>query len=587
MISRELKMMVGQMLMAGFPGPSGDDPKDGAGKVPEQAQRLLNEYYVGNYIYFARNIQSARQCTELSRALSDLVFDRLGVCPIITTDQEGGIVSRLVEGAALTPGAAAVGAAVKGLSAKLLESERTLVDGDQTKALKRIGKAQERAMNAPLLKVRALGHMSGEILKACGINTDLAPDMDVNIEPANPIIGSRSYGDNAALVSKVAIAQMQGLSEGGVLPMIKHFPGHGNVKSDSHLGIPVNDTPEEKLREEEFSTFRAAVQQGAQAIMTAHVRYLSVDPENPATLSRKIMTDMLRDEWGFTGIVATDCLEMDAIKAAYGCGEGAVRAIEAGVDLLTISHTYAAAKEAAEAIYAALESGRLSPERIRLSYERIRRIKQMYGLTERQRLNPVFSEELVQSRSRQIISEELMKDAITLLKGDLKVDLKAGSGAAADYIVIAFDQAPSSGAEDMRPLSFADQMAVRYGCPAIPLPLNATDEQVEEGLKRLDAFLTQAEEHRGTAISPVPVILGLYNARFRAGQQKLIQALRELAQNGRIRLAVILLGAPYDLPLVEDADCVLTSYEYTRLSVKALLEAMESGTYPGQSPFAL
>ncbi|MBO4888423.1 MAG: glycoside hydrolase family 3 protein [Firmicutes bacterium] len=550
MISKELKFMVGQMIMAGFPSPFVDD----------QAKKLLSDYQVGNFIYFARNIQGAESCARLSKELSDLTFETLNICPFISTDQEGGIVSRLIEGAALIPGAAATGAAVAGAVYRNSQD--------------RTGAVLEKANNMIYLKVRSVSRSSGEIQRACGINLDLAPDLDVNIEPANPIIGARSLGDDPVMVAKIGICQMEGLREGGVVGSIKHYPGHGNVRSDSHLGIPVNDTPKEVLMETEFKPFEEAIRAGAKALLTSHVRYTDVDPENPATLSKVIITDLLRATYGFNGIAMTDCLEMDAIRAAYGCGEGAVRAIEAGIDILTVSHTYGAVKEVAEAIYQAIESGRISPERIRESFDRIISLKREMGLDKKQEIDPIHAGDMVQTSGRLLLAQDLMEGAITLLKGDFDLDPVKD-----DYLVVSFDQSASNRAEDMRPLSFGDRMSAQFQKRVINLSLNAEGQEVEDAIRQIDEALAKKEKTK--------VILGLYNARFRSGQKEIIQALRERSEEGKIEVTAVLLGAPYDLDLVRFAPCVITTYEYTRLSLEALTDAMKHHDFPGKSPFKL
>ncbi len=307
--------MVGQMLMCGFPSL----------EVDEQMIRLLEDFEVGNYIYFARNMQTAGQVARMSKDISDRVYDKLGIAPFISADQEGGAVSRITEGAALMTGAMATAATVPA-----------------TVSAKGMGRAEA------LARVEKLGENLGQVLRAVGVNFDLAPDMDVNIEPKNPIIGARSYGDEPEQVAEKGIAMMRGMEKGGVMATIKHFPGHGNVATDSHLDVPHNNTSREELEKTEFLPFEKAIKAGASAIMTAHVCYDKVDPNTPGTLSKVIQTGLLREQFGFDGIAMTDCMEMDAIRANIGIGEGAVRAIEAGVDILTISHTYDAAKQAAK-----------------------------------------------------------------------------------------------------------------------------------------------------------------------------------------------------------------------------------------------
>lgn len=533
----KLKRMVGQMMMCGFPSLEMDD----------RVIRLLEDFEVGNYIYFTRNMKSAGQVARMSKAISDRVYDKLGVAPFISADQEGGAVSRIVEGAALMSGAMAVAATVPSEDSAAVGSE-----GD------RLSRAEA------LARVEQLGQNCGEILRAVGVNFDLAPDMDVNIEPKNPIIGARSYGDDPEQVAEKASAMMRGMERGGVIATIKHFPGHGNVATDSHLDVPHNTTSREELEKTEFVPFQRAIQAGASAVMTAHVCYDQVDPETPGTLSKVIQTGLLREQFGFDGIAMTDCMEMDAIRASVGTGEGAVRAIEAGVDLLTISHTYEAAKEAAEAIYAALESGRLTRERIQKSYDRIMKMKEKMGLLQRQEIDEEKAAKVIMAADKLMLCREVAVDSITLLKGSVRLDPDRP-----DFLVMAPDSAASTGAEDMRAVSFADRAAARFGCLAAKIPLNG---EVETSKAMLESAVKMGFKK---------VVLGLFNARFREGQ---IQMLRELEAMAGVQLTVVLLGAPYDYPLIQRADGVVCAYEYTALSVEALLDALSKGRFAGESP---
>lgn len=339
MMNESLKRKIGQMICAGFP----------SAKVDDQARRLVEDYHVGNFILFTRNVLDARQLCDLNNGLRKLAIDHTGIAPLIGIDQEGGAVSRYYEGAALIPGAMALSA---------------------------VGDAQ---------KVEQVGYTLGSVLKAVGVSIDYAPVLDVNIDPRNPIIGNRSYGDDVDRVSEMGIAMVNGMKKAGMIACVKHYPGHGNVATDSHLDLPINDTPVDTLRKTEWIPFARAFAAGADALMSAHVRYTAIS-DHPGTLTKEILTDVLRDEQHFEGIATTDCMEMGAIRKLYGCGEGAVRAIEAGIDILHFSHTYEAVKEGVDTIYAAVESGRLSEERIEQSYQRIMRLKEKYNLAHGRRL---------------------------------------------------------------------------------------------------------------------------------------------------------------------------------------------------------
>ncbi|MBR5010289.1 MAG: glycoside hydrolase family 3 protein [Clostridia bacterium] len=507
-----LKLKIGQMIMAGFPSP----------QVDEQAKKLVNDYLVGNFVLFKRNFVSYRQTGRMCEELSRLAFEKTGIAPIISTDQEGGSTNRMSEGASLLPGAMAVAAAD--------------ADGE------------------------FLGETCARILKSVGVNTDLAPVMDVNSNPMNPIIGTRSYGDTPEKVKKYGLAELRGMQKGGLIATMKHFPGHGNVSSDSHLTLPSNSAPKQELYSVDFEPFRAGAQAVADALMSCHVVFPSMDPDNPATVSRRIMTGLLREEMGFKGIAMTDCIEMNAICVTYGYGEGAVKAIEAGCDLLCISHTYEAVSAAAEAIYAAVESGRISEERINESYERLLRIKQRYGLTKPFVFDEKAADELIHDRELIRRVRSVNYDAVTLISGDGKVRL--------DNTVFLSPYAQAMTRYDNpdgEPDSFAKQAAKALGGEEISFPIEGVNEEAEKRIMASDAGY---------------YVLGLYNARFCPGQ---LDALKLIKQKGR-PCAVVIFGAPYDNTLIEGADTVLVAYEYSASSVDAVIEALKNREYKGRLP---
>ena len=230
--------------------------------------------------------------------------------------------------------------------------------------------------------------------------------------------------------------------------------------------------------------------------------------------------------------------------------------------------------EAAEAIYKAIESGRISTERIRESFERIMNLKKEMGLCEAPNIDPIRAGEMVNTSGRLFLNQELMAEAMTLLKGDFDLD-----PAKNDYVVVSFDQSASNRAEDMRPLSFGDNMKGLFQKKVINLSLNAEEDEVNEAIRQLDEYISNREK--------TTVMLGLYNARFRKGQKEIVQAMRERAQSGKIDVIAVLLGAPYDYDLVRFASSIITTYEYTRLSLEALLDAMKHHDFPGKSPFRL
>lgn len=519
-MDRQLKSKIGQMFIAGFPSPEVDD----------QARELVKNYYVGNFVFFGRNLPCAEQACSLCGELSRLVYAQTGLAPLLAVDQEGGAVSRIREGAALFPGSMAL--------------------------------AASRTEN-----VYQVGKNCAAVLHAIGINTNFAPVLDVNLEAQNPIIGARAFSDDPRRVSQLGIGMMTGLKDGGMISAVKHYPGHGNVKSDSHLGVPRNETPSGRLEKTEWLPFQNAFRAGAEALMTAHVCYTDVDDAFPATLSAKVMTELLRRRQHFRGLAITDCLEMDAVRKTYGIGEGAVLAVEAGCDLLTFSHTYEAVEEAALALYSAVESGRLSKERIEASYQRILSLKQKYHLIQPRKIDSDEAQRLVRDADMMNLYARISADSITLLSDSGGVQ-KFFSANRLKFF------APASlaltGVEDAKPepLCLSAEAAKRFGGQGIVTPLNEPDPKTLQAIQKEDYDMA---------------VLGLYNARFRKGQ---IDILRRLEKQDK-PLLVVLLGAPYDYSCIRRADAVVAAYEYTTLSVNAVFKALCSNRFVGESPVRL
>ena len=256
-----------------------------------------------------------------------------GALPFMTIDQEGGIVSRLHGDLNTYPGAMASAA---------------LADEDAIEEAARI----------------TAGH-----LNSLGLNMNLAPVCDINSNSENPIIGPRSYGDDPEDVSRFALAAMRGYLAGGVVPVLKHFPGHGDSAEDTHLTLPQLPHSRELLEERELVPFVRGIRSGAPAIMLAHLIVRALDPDGlPASLSRKIIDGLLRSSsgssLGFRGLVLTDCLEMMAVQKHFTTEDAVLLALEAGADLIYISHTAEEQEKGCRAVYDALASGRIKESRI-------------------------------------------------------------------------------------------------------------------------------------------------------------------------------------------------------------------------------
>ena len=519
-MDKQLRHQIGQMIIAGFPSLEVDD----------QARALVSDYQVGNFILFARNMNTAEQVANMCGGLSDMTFEKTGLAPFIAADQEGGLVSRITEGAALFPGAMA-------LASCATEEE-----------------------------IRQVGKNCGEMLRAMGVNVNFAPVLDVNIEPLNPIIGIRSFGDEPQRVADLGSAMAEGMVEGGVIATLKHYPGHGNVAVDSHLDLPTNDTDPALLENTEFLPFKQSFDLGAPAIMSCHIRFPKIDPDLPATLSPAILTDLLRKKQGFQGLVFTDCMEMEAIQKGWGSAEGAVLAVLAGCDILCISHHVEAVRDACDAIYEAVQSGRIPRARIQETYDRIVAAKTRMGLTHKQEVRAQQAHELVYAPEKVELHKRLSRSSVTLISGDGSLVKNAKAPLFLSPVTKA-----STGVEDAEHngLSFAYLASKALGGSFMDIdrePDQAQREQILQAAKGQDV-----------------VVLAVQNARFRPGMRNLIEELGKLD----CKLMVVLLAGPWDVSYMAPADAVLCIYEYTPLSVASAVDALKTGEYLGKLPVKL
>lgn len=326
-----LKEKIGQMFMVGF-----------AGTGPTKAVlKLIKEFHLGGVILFTRNLKSPAQTAKLCNALQ---AQSQKMPLLISIDQEGGRVSRLPKGFTIFPGGAKLAA----------------------------------CQSPPL--VYRVAEATAKELRAVGINMNLAPVLDVNTNPANPIIGDRAFGASATLVSTLGLTMIAGFQDNNVIACGKHFPGHGDTGVDSHKELPRVAQGLQRIREVELRPFAHTIQNGLASIMTAHVLYPELDPDEPATLSKRIITGLLRDGMGFKGVVVTDDLEMAAISDLHGPGEAAVKAIEAGVDLILICHDEDKQFEAMDAVARAVKKKRISEARLDQSLLRLLQLKEKFIL---------------------------------------------------------------------------------------------------------------------------------------------------------------------------------------------------------------
>ena len=360
---------VGQLIMVGFEGTQAN----------EAIEIHIRERFVGGVVLFSRNIQSPQQTAELTNELQRLVEATARQIPLfIGIDQEGGWVIRLKDGATVLPGNMALG-----------------------------------ATNSTELAERA-GEITAVELAAVGVNLNFAPVMDVNNNPDNPVIGRRSFGESPELVSRLGISYIRGLQRNGVLATAKHFPGHGDTTVDSHFELPTVSHDLERIHALELQPFRAAIDADVAAIMTAHIIYPAFDANRPATLSPTILTDLLRKELGFDGLLITDDMEMKAIDDRYQSGEAAVMAVEAGADIVMVLWTSTKQIEVFDALLSAVKSGRISQARLDQSVKRI--LKSKGTAFDRRFVDVEAVETTVGAEAHQQLAQTIASRAITVVR---------------------------------------------------------------------------------------------------------------------------------------------------------------------------
>jgi beta-N-acetylhexosaminidase len=228
-----------------------------------------------------------------------------------------------------------------------------------------------------------IGSILGEELKQFGFNVDFAPVLDINSNPKNPVIGDRSFGSSPGIVSRLGIQTMKGIQSQGIISVVKHFPGHGDTSTDSHLDLPRVDNDQKRLESFELIPFTEAVKENADAVMVAHILLPKIDPENPASFSKTIISGILRENMKYDGVIITDDMTMGAIVNNFDIGKAAVKSVNAGSDIVLVCHTREKEEAVIEAITNAAKSGNISEDRVNDSVYRILKLKEKYGLKDK------------------------------------------------------------------------------------------------------------------------------------------------------------------------------------------------------------
>lgn len=530
--SLSLEERVGQLLMPYAYGASADAVTPAQAAANRQIYgvatpaALVARYHLGGMILLPRNTlhptladlptdnaTDPARVPALTSGLQTAALADSGVPLLIATDQEEGIVTRIGSPLAVFGGSMPLGAA-----------------------------------RQPDL-ARNVAAATGAELRALGVNLDLAPDADVNVEPRNPVIGLRSFGDDPTLVGQMVAAQVVAYqSDAGIGAAAKHFPGHGDTTVDSHTGLPVIGHDLATLRRVDLPPFSAAISAGVDVVMAGHLLVPALDPAQPATLSSRILGDLLRTQLGFRGVVMTDSLWMQGIRSRLpNDAEAALRTLRAGADILLMPPDLAGT---VRRLVAAVHSGQISQARLDASVRRVLALKQRLGLLKpgwRPAASMPSANRLANDRA---LAQRAAQQATTLLscRGGLPL------GAGTRVVVVGLGSPAWSLAADLPHAT------------AVPVDFNPSATQIQIAARAAGAAHA--------------VVLLTYDANASAAQQRLLAALVGQATP----VLAVSIDLPYDLAVTGSADAQLATYGAGPISMQGLARALADGQFSGRLP---
>ena len=521
---------IGQRIALGFSGT----------RVSEELRRLVAKYRAGNIILFQRNLESASQAKALCDGLQELIRAETGEPAFIAIDQEGGAVVRLPPDMVNVPGAMALAAS---------------------------GKTENVALAAQITAAE---------LWRIGVNLNLAPVLDVNCNPDNPVIGNRSFSPRPEEAAVFACAAVKAFEEAGLMCCGKHFPGHGDTAVDSHLDLPMVDLSLAELEARELLPYRAAIEAGIPAIMTSHILFPRIEPEKlPATMSAKILRGLLRERLGFQGLILSDAIEMEAIKTHYGMPRGCVEALSAGVDIIYLCHEMPEVEDSLKAVYAAYDAGRFDEKEFDASVDRILRFKEKYavfgqfgtfGPGDAEDNKDAFDKAIKQRRERNAVLTQSTLAPREAGKAPPPLGPKPFFIGPLPYRSTIASSRPDAS------LSFGRWFAERFNGAFTE---TAVDPDAAE-IKRVVSSLPEASA----------VVLGTYNSHLNQGQRELVNALSGAAGQRGIPFIVLALRNPWDISLLPEGAYGMALWEYSEKSFEAAAavfrgEAALEGRLPG------
>ncbi|MGC5342364.1 glycoside hydrolase family 3 protein [Streptomyces sp. DT24] len=493
------------------------------------AAEMIAKYHVGGIIYFtwAHNTRDPHQIAELSNGIQRAGLAGPTPLPlVVATDQEHGIVARVGEPATLLPGAMALGAG-----------------GSRSDA-------------------RLAGRIAGAELAALGITQNYAPDADVNVNPANPVIGVRSFGSDPQSVAALAAAQVKGYQSAGIAATAKHFPGHGDTTDDSHSKLPYIRHTREQWSRLDAPPFRAAVAAGIDSIMTAHIVVPALDPaEDPATLSHPILTGILREELGYDGVVVTDSLGMEGVRTKYGDERVPVLALKAGVDQLLNPPSLDLAWHA---VLNAVKNGELTERRLDESILRILRLKTRLGLFDDPFVTRRGVDRTVGVPEHRAAADRIAERTTTLL-ADPGALLPLSRRSHRRLLVVGADPASPSGTTGPPTAT----LAAAFG------ELGFTATALSTGTAPTPAKIADAV---AAARDSDAVVVGTYNVTAGGSQRTLVSA---LAATG-VPVITVAIRNPYDIAQLSGTGYAasLATYSWTDVELRAAARVIAGHARP-------
>ena len=523
LVRMTLEEKVGQLFVQNVYGSDATTPD--ARNLPlygvASPAEVVQKYHLGGVIYFAwtDSVNNPPQIAGLSNGLQQAALSQASKVRVplgISVDQEQGIVTRIGPPATQFPGSMALGA----------------------------GRSTEDARTAAAI--------TGQELRAMGINTDFAPVSDVNVNPLNPVIGTRSFSSDPQLAADMVAAQVKGYQEDGkVSASAKHFPGHGDTATDSHVAFPIITHTRAEWEQIDAPPFKAAIEQGIDMIMTAHLSFPALDDSgNPATLSKPILTDLLRNELGYKGVIITDALNMQGVRDLYGDAEVAVRALEAGVDQLLMTPEMDAAYAA---VIDAVKSGRISRSDLDAKVRRVLELKVKRGIVADPMVDPAALDSVVGTDAHLATAAAVSDRTTTLVANDDGVLPLAAPGK--KVLVTGYGVTTTQ--------TLADGITAAGGTTTVR----------QTGTSPSDAAIAGAV---AAAQGKDAVVVTTMKAWGTPAQQKLVKALQDTG----IPVIVVATRDPYDIAYLPGTATYLATYSYSPVAIESVARVITGSVSP-------